>query len=1444
MVEKRKEELSAEDFEKTFGIPKEVVEPKEEKKPKAPPPKKKEEEKESEWYLKRLKAQKEWAKRTNNEELLDNVRAQVEAELRQKADPALIELEVSKQELTYFERELEQLSEGIKNLEEAGGYAEEIKTLEADKEKAEKEKARLEKEITAKNKEIAPFSEPLIKYQGREEEILEEHPGLFLKPEDERAMEIEVRRLPDGGVEVMAPEEAELRGIRPTRYEFRIIDEAYAELKKFLNMEVRKYGEIRAVEDYVGSLIIGSIREFAELAYEGYEMVIEKVIEDGKEIEKVIKREITTAERKKEIYKIHSDAIWEYDTIKRIMDYWILACDTKEGMGVGFGNAVHYGRRMGGKHLKWLWNSYRGEGVKRAMGEKAPRLDPAEYKAEFMKYVEDKELGKEGYGGPEDADVNKMLGTMLRLGAGMGVYDGAEKARLPFKLRGQDIILEVEWDPDLPVFGSVAMTEKMSGFMYEVMKNTVSYYFRYPESRLELLGFFFEPTGRFTEEGKPIYRCWLSDQLLNFVTAYQMEGLEEFYFDNIRGFKKDKEGKVIEYRDDGTGPLGKKKKRLEELGWDDKKNAEDNLKALAMFREDELLANAEGRGWKIVRKNEEGKWVDTWEDGTPIWDRTKRKIENLEALRALPIDKLIQLPGAYWLIRKHLGSLRVWEIDDWQEFEMDKYPDGHPYCSWAMRMNYHQATRNTNISFLRGEHHQAGLLGWIDELETKYMMQIPNHLAFKKENFLDFIRDNISRASVLPTLWESRMKGAGFEFTLRLREALARRMVLPGWRKKVKLRGCGFPEASPRIPSAWPDKLLGRMLLQFMSEETPVKYFLHQNGIEYLDFVHWCGLEIKEKHEDDVSFDGDRFTWNEFRLATEEEKAKWERHLRRVAPKIIRMIDVIPGKVNWDRQDPAFEYKLAKKIAREYVRKQIEISLKRGGWRGWVLSYFYTFGAPTHSYEERIRTQRILRRQKCGLDGRKEEDRVPLIDGERPFGDILVGRYWVSQRIALKEDPKEKLPDGRPAMRWCRPEETVHTPYIYRDVEFNSLVGLEMDLLPSNEELARMRSELSPAQQRERLKSEAEKKSGVTLNEETLDLLEQLADVVLERDPMIARKKARQITYQEAERKVGLDSVLDLVYCTMEGCPLSREELSNREAWYDAEGWWLREITRRYGQMTYQYAQNEVDLRNAKQEERVWTPQEYCEETNEIVKIYNPLTIFLALDTAANLQWIDRNEYAALCQLFHVNARIAANYHNKIKALGFEDPITRELLVKTEGEVGKAFAQSVATLLGAGKGLPFRLKLMGGKTVNEFKRGLRNVLLPTVLEWAAAYTYWGLGGSDPELAYTIGTFLVAVGADSYARAGTHALGWRRWLSRLIGMECDRQQSSHIENLARGYVRPSLSSAVVWLLPPMWITWLWGCNPIDLTCHPSNIDPTATVRAFGEYKAKMGGGLPT
>lgn len=955
----------------------------------------------SAYYLDQLKAQAEIARRTKNESLMKAVQVQVETHLLQQADRFMVEAESKKRELAVKKQKAEKISQSLErykkilSLSKAVpiGFRKKKKELEKNTrefERQEKEIAReitgLEKEITRLEARAAPYLTPLEQHPKREE-ILDSHSSLFLR-EDEPEVKAKFSQTADGKmtveIELIAAEEEEFRQVTgrrgPIEYEFSSIDEAYDVLKDFLNTAVRKHTDIRGVHDHIGRLIVEAIRRY-EIA------ALNKSDIDSKEMER--------------IHKIHADAVWEYDCIKRILEYWHLAVETERGMGVEFGKGVTYGRKMDGEHLKWLWNSYRGYGVKKAMSEKETALTPAKHQENLKKLADD------GFGTLEDADVNKILGTMLRLGGGLGIYDGGERNRIPIRLKGMKGVVYLEYDANNPLLeNAMAMTGKMSSFVYEVMKNTGDYLWKYFESRHKYLSFFLKPTGKYTEDGQPIYRFLLSNELFGFVTAYQMAGLEAFYFENIRGSEVGPDGKV-KYNDQAGGALGiraeegkrseKNLERLEELGWNKDKTDEENLRALAMFRESDLLAYAEGSGWQMMV------------DGKNIWDRSRTRQENLEALRALPIDQLIQLPGAYWLMQRNLVSLRAWEIDNWQDFNFDRYPNGGTYCGWAMFMNYHQQSRNKVIEILRGG---PKIMEYIQELETQHLLQIPNHLAYKKEMFLNDLRDNISRAAILPSFWRRRGKGEGKTLSIDIRKQLAAGFLLAGTRKRLRLWACGYRGYDHGMPSAWPEKLLGRMMLQAVSEdniredgsrEGPLRHFLSGFQIDYDDFVRWCGLKVKESHTT-RSFDGEIFTWNEFEEMDEEELVRWQDRLEMIEPTIARMMNVLPASINWDAMEPAFEYKLSETIIAGYVEHKIKQDLNREGWRGFALKFFYTFGFPPYGFRKRVLKMRAIRKQVCGMDLREE--------WEKEEGEI-VGRPWHSQILGLKKKNSQWKSQGK-----------------------------------------------------------------------------------------------------------------------------------------------------------------------------------------------------------------------------------------------------------------------------------------------------------------------------------------------------------------------------------------------------------------------------------------------
>ena len=59
--------------------------------------------------------------------------------------------------------------------------------------------------------------------------------------------------------------------------------------------------------------------------------------------------------------------------------------------------------------------------------------------------------------------------------------------------------------------------------------------------------------------------------------------------------------------------------------------------------------------------------------------------------------------------------------------------------------------------------------------------------------------------------------------------------------------------------------------------------------------------------------------------------------------------------------------------------------LRRRGLVGLFSSFVYNLGFPLRQYEENILINTVLRRQRCGLDLRTEEERMPLLEGQGAF---------------------------------------------------------------------------------------------------------------------------------------------------------------------------------------------------------------------------------------------------------------------------------------------------------------------------------------------------------------------------------------------------------------------------------------------------------------------------
>lgn len=1364
----------------------------------------------SDYYLQDLKRQTEMARSGKSEELLNNVRAQIEAELWANASPFLGEItpreqrrETLRQDLQEIQSQLDAAAAGERILSD-----EQREELERQRVEREQEIQRLEEEIGENRRRAERFTRPLEQHRDREEEILETDPDLFLREEIIPGFQgVRVERGDDGSVTVTAEFEEMARvarGFKPIHFTFKNIEEAQAELRNFLNAAVRGYEALRGVHHITGRLIVEAMRVFTN---------------------ETLKRRIEPEGREKIIH-MYEEAEWEYDTIKRILDYWLIACDGEQGMGKEFKQGVHYGRRLSDKHLKWLWTSYRGKGVLKAMGESMPELNVTDLKTELMAFTRRTPSGR--YGTENDDDVNRILGAMLRLGGGMGVFDGAKKYKI--RLPGREGVIFIEANPNLPWAGAMGQTEGTSEFLYEVMKNTYAYYWKYPDSRHELISLFLEDTGRYTEKGEPIYRCWLSNELLYFITAFQQKGLAKFYFDNIRGYEEQPDGQ-LRCLDDGSGSLAIERRK--ELGWDETKTDEENLKALAMFNERELLAEVEAENWETGIKRA---------DGQDVWDQSLTNAQNLENLRNLPIDQLTKLPSAYWLIRKNLVNMKAWKIDNWHEFRFDKFEPGNLYGAWCQNQDYMQATRNDIIGILRAQPETGGIMGWIDKLETQHMTQIPEEFAYLKHNFLDFIKDSLSYISILPHFYDRRM--AGDYIAVDLRNALAGRQILEGWRKKVRIAACGGRGYSYRNPSAFPDWLLGRQVLQFISERRVLEPYLRQNRVSYEEFYKWCRLNIKGEPHPARSFDGDQYFWNEFEEMGREEWQRWLATNQVAAAQIERMIRELPSAVYWKRNEPAFEYMIEDNIIKTYARSVISAQLRRRGLAGLFLSFVYNLGFPLRQYEENILAMRVLRRQCCGMDLRTEEERMPLLeDGTRPFKDELVGRYWLPQKIGLRD---EILPDGTVRQRWVPIHESRHTPRMFDRLSPGLL--LDYDLLPPIPEIQRINQiadETTRNQQlRDLLRRTARERTGREATEELLDELEQLSKIVLIEDSIEARKRRTELMYQEARRKMGLDEVKHLIYMTQEGCPQSEEEFSPQRPFHLTEGWFEREFTRRGPKLYYQHVINEVAWREVDHyldtgERRRETVDDYAEKYQVQKRLYNPLTIWLVLKATRNAGVIDENEFTKLCDKFNVNIWIAALYYQQLAALGFEHDIRRELVAKIEDPIGTASMAAITELTGFAKTNGKLNWLIGGRVRADMARVARNIGVPTVIAAAWPHILWLAGGpAISTLLYQIEMAAVSGLSTLFAYEakdrGGNVAGRKRFFGILLGLMGDRLRRSSFKNLSRGYCGLNL-----WGL----LTWGFGNNPIDLPLNAgTHINIDEVVRTFAASKKELGGGL--
>ena len=1414
------------------------------------------------WYLNDLKALRETAERTDNQNLMEKVRADVQAELEDKAQPFLAEKQPLVQELGYARTRVQETQgEDEKTGERLAVIEKKLKDPQkelsrGDQRRLAKEKqaltktreslreniaqeeqkiTRLQEEVDSLNQKANPYIEVLNSYNGEEEKALDEYPRLFFREEEGPRTEVEVRRLEGGRVEakgrgVQGVDMMEFEALLgkggpgrkgPMHYEFENMNEAQTELRQFLNEAVRSYTIIRpGVHHWSGRLIVEAMREFAEVA-----------IETGAPQE---------AEKAKEIY---AAAAWEFDCVKRVLDYWLKACDTEQlsehGMGLSFGQAIQYGRRLSGAHQKWLWQSDRGPGIKKAMGQKFPDLDPARPQAMFA------QLRDEGYGNLKDADVNYMLGAMLRLGGGMGIYDGSRS--MVFRLPGSKGVVYFEGNPDHPWKDARALTEKTSPFLYEVMKNTLDYYLRYTESRHELFSLFLEPTGRYTSDGQPIYRCWLSNELTGFVTAYQMLGLEKFYFDNLDHLRDE---------------------RKRELGWDPGKTNEENRRALAMFNEEELLTRAEANKWQVMIRRDDAE--------VNVWDAAKSIEDNLAVLAALPIEELMQLPSAYWLMTKNLMSLRAWEIDNWQEFDFAKYPDSSVFCGWAQYMKYLQDSRNAIIGILRGE---RNILELVDQLETRFMCQIPEVLAYKKHNFLDFLKDSITYMSFMPSFWRRRRNGEGMSLTIELKQMLGTDIFMGGWRKKVRLLGCGAREATYRLRSGFPDWLLGRMALQFVSEKAIWQGFLAEQGVSFDDFVHWCGIKGYELHEDARSFDGDLFHWCEFNEEmTPEEWQRWKLEHPVESGRIGTMIRSLPMAGLWEAMDSAVEYQIAEAIVRSYAESAVDQRHARKPLQKRLMRLFYRLGIPQHRAEVEILAMKYLRRQVCGMDFREEEERKPLVDGQRPLDDILIGRPWHSQMLGLRDAWVWEEVAGRRVKRhvkhWVPPVRSRHVPYIYStyafkegDIQtlFDLLTIQEFELLPQKgvelnagqvifvTDVNRLKTmmKLSSRVRREALATEAARIGGRFPDELTLNLLEQLAEFAAT-DSIERKIELREtIVEQETKRKMGLDPVFDLIYTTMEGAWQSVEEYSPRRPFHDTTLWFDSEFTRLGPQLIYQHVGNEVAYINTMAElgkEEKTNIDGYCEEFSVQKRIYNPLMIWLTLKATRIAGWIDENEFTALCRRYEVNKNVAVSYYKELAALGFEHDLQAKLVAQREDVEGQAVGAAIGEVMVAAKMGFFKRILFNVKAPSETARFLRNCGWPT-----AASVLWPIillrfGGPAVSFGAHLSSIFLASGGSAIvaqqAGKGENTTGVGRWLSMRLGMAGERRKRSRIDNLARGYCQVTGFPVIKWLpvLIRATIGRPFGMNPVQLAIHPcTQIQVDSRVRDFAESKSQLGGG---
>lgn len=374
---------------------------------------------------------------------------------------------------------------------------------------------------------------------------------------------------------------------------------------------------------------------------------------------------------------------------------------------------------------------------------------------------------------------------------------------------------------------------------------------------------------------------------------------------------------------------------------------------------------------------------------------------------------------------------------------------------------------------------------------------------------------------------------------------------------------------------------------------------------------------------------------------------------------------------------------------------------------------------------------------------------------------------------------------------------------------------------------------------RQYLARQAEINSGVAPTEETLRLLEQLADYLLTEDRSLKIKKRNAILNQEAKRKVGLDNILDLLHCSMEGAPLSINELSERYPWHSTAAYFQNVFGRKDGAMSYQYMHNMVEELNEKGDEH-WTVRKYAEKYQETDKIWNPLTKYLVLAGCRDTGWIDRDEFPELCQYFDVDRDKAVLYYAKIKAYGFRDPFSQEERTKIQGdETGDAIIDLMDQILKTIDESGMLTKLIKSGDKSSTKRLFRNFSVPVAIEMVGAQLLFGSVGISPRVLATGLTALFSAVFARLSNAGDNAENLSRTFSRKFGMAGDRARISSPETIARGHSGTNIV-AEIWTVFARW----FGFNPIDLEIHPCTNDIKATVDDFALNRKELGGGQPT